>query len=275
MNKEILKQKLNKYSIIIIPITIVVSTILLIFVWKRNINSSYWMTVLVSILGLISLFVVEYRTSENNKIWFRSLLLLVLSIDVILIDTWATGSIRYPAMVIALALLVGIFITMIIYKYRGKFNRIKVSFDYIESPLKHIVSIFLTLLFTVYTLHPDSAKIMPASLQFNVIVISATLGGLVFAGSSNRRLSRQVSCKLIRIARYFILTTILFLVFTGLAFWVDATGGINIHITDFSQSGIFRGITFYLGIICFYVGIYLFSFALIDLATTLRKIKTR
>jgi len=131
------------------------------------------------------------------------------------------------------------------------------------------------MLFALYVLIPSPKITLPSGLQFNVIIISATLGGLVLAGASNQRITDQTHDKLMSVAQKLISATILFLVFTALFFWVESTGGIDTNTPDFSRAGILRGTFFFSGAISFYVGIFLFSIALIDLAFTLRGIKKR
>ena len=46
-------------------------------------------------------------------------------------------------------------------------------------------------------------------------------------------------------------------------------------VIDWSNQGIVRGILYYLGAICFYIGTFVFSLALIDLASMLRRISRK
>ncbi len=218
------------------------------------------------------------KTRYNGKYDALWLILIIIATSAItlFIEWWQTGIWRKPVMVLVGVIIVLIGIAWVFRTYgQPVFEKIGVKKQDVQSlftPLRFFMAGILATLFALYVLLPNPKFTIPSSLQFNVIVISATLGGLVLAGASNRRISRQANNKLISIAKKLIYATILFLVFTALLYWLEATGGIDANIPDYSKEGIIRGTFFYGGAASFYTGIFLFSIALIDLAFTLRNL---
>jgi len=215
------------------------------------------------------------RNNKYRTLW-QILVLFTVSFIVLLIDWWQTGSWRIPAIVIVCLVVV----SAILYLYFRKYwPKILTKFRSEKSQLGTSVRLFgagiLALLFALYVLIPNPQVALPAGLQFNVIIISATLGGLVLAGASNHRITDETHDRLMSVAQKLIASTLLFLIFTVFLFWVDFAGGINVNAFDLSGEGIMRGILFYSGAISFYVGIFLFSLSLIDLALTLGQIRKK
>lgn len=209
---------------------------------------------------------------KKYKTLLQVVYLFVASFAVLLIDRWQTGSWRKPAIVLVSVIVIIALLVLILRKYGKALSKLEAKKYHLGTAVRFFFVSILATLFTIYILHPNPTVTLPPGLQFNVIVISATLGGLVLAGASNRRISRRTHNKLMSVAKNLIYATLLFLVFTALLFWIESTGGININETDYSRGGIIRGIFFYGGAISFFAGIFLFSISLIDLAFTLRDI---
>lgn len=210
---------------------------------------------------------------KKYKTLLQIIYLFVASFLILLIDRWQTGSWRTPAIVLVSIIVIIAILYLLLCQYRKAFNKLGVKKYHLGTAVRLFAVSILATLFTIYILHPNPTVTLPPSLQFNVIIISATLGGLVLAGASNRRISRRTHNKFMSVAKNLIYATLLFLVFTALLFWIESTGGINVNESDFSRAGIIRGIFFYGGAISFYAGIFLFSWSLIDLALTLRDIR--
>jgi len=135
-----------------------------------------------------------------------------------------------------------------------------------------IIPIPFVIPFVFYLLTQGVEKSIPPALQWSIIAIAPTLGGLVFAGAGNRRIKRGVYYELISVAQKLIVATVLFILFTCLFFTVELTGGIDTNVLDLSLLGWFRGGSFWLSVAFFFVGVYLFLVAIIDLVFALRRL---
>lgn len=122
-----------------------------------------------------------------------------------------------------------------------------------------------------YLLISPQQPITP-KMDFNIIMLSATLGGLVLAGALFRGSSQQIRGRLIGVARKFIFATALFLIFTFFIFLVELLGGIDLNSFEPSIINAVRCFSFWIAAIGFYVGVFVFAIALIDLLLTLRYI---
>lgn len=213
--------------------------------------------------------------NKYETLWLILILITASSIT-LLIDRWQTGVWHIPAIVIIAVIIVIAILVLLLRKYRRQvFGKLGVEKHYLVTSARFFVAVILATLFALYVLIPNPKVTLPSGLQFNVIAISAILGGLVLAGASNQRITDKTHDKLMSVAQMLIAATILLLIFTGLFFWVESTGGIDTNTPDYSREGILRAVFFYSAAISFYAGIFLFSLALIDLALTLRHIKKR
>jgi hypothetical protein len=221
---------------------------------------------------------VKSCNAKVRKKKFQNLLLVLIlfaaSFIVLLVDRWQTGTWRIPAIVLVTIIVVSAIVVIFLRRFvKQILSKVKAKkWEEIIIPVRLFAAGILATLFALYVLIPNPKVSIPPVLQFNIIVTSATLGGLVLAGASNRRISHQTHNKFISVAKKLIYATILFLVFTVIIFWIDSTGGVDPNIKDFSKEGVTRGVFFYGGAISFYIGIFLFSIALIDLALALRNI---
>jgi hypothetical protein len=212
------------------------------------------------------------RKNKYNNLWF-TLILIAASFITLLIDRWQTGAWRTPAIVFVTVIIVIAVLFILFRRYvKQVLNKLRFQKFGLGTSLRFFTAGILSTLFALYVLIPNPKVTVPSGLQFNVIVTSATLGGLVLAGASNRRIPRKTHNKFMSVAKKLIYATILFLVFTVLLFWTESTGGIDTNTLDISREGIIRGVFFYGGALSFYAGIFLFSIALIDLALAIRNI---
>jgi len=136
-----------------------------------------------------------------------------------------------------------------------------------------IIPIPLVIPFVFYLLLSGVQKSVPPALQWSIIAVAPTLGGLLLAAASNRRLRKGVHEELISVAQKLIVATVLFIFFTCLFFTVELTGGIDTSSRDLSLMGWFRGGSFWVSAAFFYGGVYLFLVAIIDLVLALRRFK--
>ncbi|MFH1031227.1 MAG: hypothetical protein V1767_01450 [Chloroflexota bacterium] len=115
---------------------------------------------------------------------------------------------------------------------------------------------------------------MPDKLQFNVIEISAILGGLLLAAASignvgNRVINRNTRKRFLLVSIELIKATVLLLFFTSLTYWAYKDGNPILFSWDFSSSAnILRGTSLIISLFCFFVGHPLFLMGIIDLMAT-------
>ena len=128
---------------------------------------------------------------------------------------------------------------------------------------------FILFIVCFYILLGDSQVAVPSTLQFNIIIVSATLGGLVLATATISRVKRAKRRELLSVAQKLIVATILFVFTTALLFLVELLGGIDANSFEWTTKGLFRGIFFWATVICFFSGVILFSFGIIDLILAL------
>lgn len=133
---------------------------------------------------------------------------------------------------------------------------------------------FLGLIFSFYFLLGGIQKSIPPVLQFTIVAVSSTLGGLVMTSANNQRIGYDRHDELIRVAQKFIVATILFLLTAALLFLiVELLGDVDPNVFDISLAGIVRGICFWAMGFWFFTGTFLFSLGIIDLALTLRRLR--
>ena len=128
-----------------------------------------------------------------------------------------------------------------------------------------LVLVFYILLGDSRALLDESRVIVPPVLQFNIIIVSAALGGLVLAGATNKRLSDSVHDELIFVAQKLIVATILFVFSTALLFFSELTTTI-----DWLYNA-----CFWLTALCFFPGVILFALGIIDLIIALSHMRQR
>ncbi len=139
--------------------------------------------------------------------------------------------------------------------------------------IQFIIILFFTVPFVFYVLLHGTQETGSSALDFNIIIIAPTLGGLIFAGAANRRINNITRIELISVVKKLIVATVLFILFKSLFFTVELTGGIDTNIPDWSSIGIFRGVSFWASAVFFYIGIFLFLFGITDLVLALRHIR--
>lgn len=135
-----------------------------------------------------------------------------------------------------------------------------------------ILPIPFILPFVFFLLLSGVDKSVPPALQWSVIALAPTLGGLVLVGAGNRRIKRGAYFELISVAQKLIVATVFFILFTCLFFTVELTGGIDTNLLDLSLMGCFRAGSFWFSVAFFFAGVYLFLVAIIDLVLALRRI---
>jgi hypothetical protein len=141
--------------------------------------------------------------------------------------------------------------------------------------LRSLVIIIISLPFSFYVLLGGITEQTSPVLQFTIIAVSTTLGGLVLTSANNRRIKRKTHDKLVKVAQKMIVAAVCFIIVVPLLFMVDLTGGIDVNHWDMSTLGWIRGVSFWLAGIGFYIGIFLFLIGALDLILTMRDLRVK
>jgi len=139
-----------------------------------------------------------------------------------------------------------------------------------KRPWRFFVALAISFIFFFYILSSESQVTVPSSLQFNIIIVSSTLGGLVLAATTISRGKRAKRRELLSVAQKLIMATLLFVFFTALFFIVESIGGIDQNSFELANLlNWFRGAFFWSAIVSIYTGGILFSLGIIDLVIAL------
>lgn len=129
-----------------------------------------------------------------------------------------------------------------------------------------ILLLFATI--SIYLIFDILGKV-PEALHINLVMLSATLGGLVFAGASFTRRGTEDRKRLMNVAKTFIIATFLFIIF-----FIFFTFIKDMNIDPFSfEGGVVNTVLFWLAALGIYGGSYFFARALVDFIISLRKIR--
>lgn len=127
--------------------------------------------------------------------------------------------------------------------------------------------LFLFAMISIYLIYDILGKV-PEALHINLPILSATLGGLVFAGASFIRKGTADRKRLMNVAKMFIIATFLFIIF-----FIFFTFIKDMNVDPFSfEGGVVNTILFWLAALGIYGGSYFFARALVDFIISLRKI---
>jgi len=129
---------------------------------------------------------------------------------------------------------------------------------------------FILLLFamiSIYLIYDILGKV-PQALHINLVILSATLGGLVFAGASFIGKGTADRKRLMNVAKMFIIATFLYIIFFIFFTFIQDK---NINAFSF-EGGVVNTILFWLAALGIYGGSYFFACALVDFIISLRKI---
>ena len=211
------------------------------------------------------------KTKDELPRWAKILIVTILAILLVAIDWLLKGHFE-PSISITISVVIIFFILRatfqsfrrgvlrvlnLIGEDRGNI-RIRPTWHF---PLVSSIVFILCL----YILLGDSQVTVPPVLQFNIIIVSSALGGLVLAGATNQRISDSVHDELIFVAQKLIVATILFVFSTALLFLSELT----------TTMGWSHDICFWLTAICFFPGVILFALGIIDLVIALTHMRQR
>jgi hypothetical protein len=128
-------------------------------------------------------------------------------------------------------------------------------------------------LISSYLLLGSSNADIPPGLQFSIIPVTATLGGLVIAGANNSKLSTPSRNELLRVSQNFIVATLSFIFFTATFSLANIGPQIDPNMFPPGEVERIRFVIYWISIVLFLAGTTLFAVGIIDLSLALRKIK--
>jgi hypothetical protein len=133
---------------------------------------------------------------------------------------------------------------------------------------RFVFPFFFSIPFVFYVLSSGVTESVPPVIQFSLLAIAPTLGGLVLTAAT--RLHKKERVELVSVAKKLIVATVLLIAFASLSFTSDLTGGANPSALDWSATGFFRWFLLWGSVWTFYLGIYLFLQGISDLVISLR-----
>jgi hypothetical protein len=116
---------------------------------------------------------------------------------------------------------------------------------------------------------------MSPALQFSIIPVTATLGGLVISGANYSQLTTIQRNELLRVAQKFIVSTVSFIFFIALFSFALVGKRLNLNIFPSNSIDITRWILSWFAVGMFVTGVILFVLGIIDLALALKNIKIK
>lgn len=205
----------------------------------------------------------------------RVVLALAITFALIAVVSWLRyGTIDWQPIAIMLTIVLIFIILAVFPKFTWQLLGVIGERRSIQRPSYRLsIPIPFVVPFVFYLLLSGVQKSVPPTLQWGIIAVAPTLGGLVLAGAGNRRIRKRIHDELISVAQKLIVATVLFILFTCLFFTVELTGGIDTSSLDLSLMGWFRGGSFWTSAAFFFTGAYLFLLAIIDLVLALRHVR--
>ena len=137
----------------------------------------------------------------------------------------------------------------------------------IATPFALILSLFVVL----YLLFDILGKV-PEALHINLVMVSATLGGLVFAGASFTPKGSDGRKLLMNVAKKFIVATFLFLIFF-IFFVFIGDKNVAPFSLDFYKNNSGYAIMFWIAAVGLYGGSIYFTLALVNLMFSLKTMR--
>jgi hypothetical protein len=139
--------------------------------------------------------------------------------------------------------------------------------------LRFQLCVFGAFIISFYLLFGIKTVEIPVGLQFSIIPVTATLGGLVIAGANYSKLSPEGRYELIRVSQNLIVATIAFVFFIATFAIANLGTAINPNVSPNTQLDVIKLIFYWLSVVFFFIGTTLFVSGVVDLALGLKKIK--
>lgn len=223
------------------------------------------------------------KTKELPR-WAIILIVVIVAILIIaalLITDWWTKGHFEPSDLIDLIIILGavtLFILLAVWHSLRRRVLDIIGEDSVEklSTWRSFVALAILFILTFYILLGDAQVAVPSTLQFNIIIVSSTLGGLVLAAATISRVENAERRELLSVAQKLIVATLLFIFFTALFFIVESIGGIDKYSFEFTTLvNWFRGACFWSAFVSLFAGGILFSLGIIDLVIALTHMRKR
>jgi hypothetical protein len=115
--------------------------------------------------------------------------------------------------------------------------------------------------------------VIPPGLQFSIIPVTATLGGLVIAGSNNSKLSPVSRNELLRVAQNLIVATISFIFFVATFALANISKDFDPNVLPTTDVEWVKFCFYWLSVVFFFIGTALFVVGITDLSLGLKRIK--
>ncbi len=217
-----------------------------------------------------------WKERRRRKIRKRIYLSLVIALlfGLLLVYEWKSGSFQ-----ISHGYLIGtIYVLAMLFWHVGKLRAWWswiVDFTGLEKSgiFQMWIGLFGGLLISIYLLLSGKNDVIPPVLQFSIVPVTATLGGLVVAGANYSKISLERRSELLRVAQSLIVATIAFIFFAVLFYLADIGGSVNPNHLPSTQLEWIKLLFYWLAVVFFFSGTSLFVVGIIDLAIGLKNLK--
>lgn len=212
------------------------------------------------------------RRKIRKRIFFS--LIIALLFGLVLVYEWRLGSLEISHVY----LMAIIYILAMLFWHVGKLRewwRWIVDFAGLEKSgiFQLWTGLFGGLLISIYLLLSGKNDVIPPVLQFSIVPVTATLGGLVIAGANYSKISPERRSELLRVAQSLIVATISLIFFAVLFYFADIGGSVNPNNLPSTQLEWIKLVFFWLAVVCFFSGTSLFVVGIINLAVGLKNLK--
>jgi hypothetical protein len=141
---------------------------------------------------------------------------------------------------------------------------------------RYLLALPIAFILSWYILLSDTVIKTPPVLQFEIIIVSSALGGLVLAAATIPKARDTGYDELLSIAQKLIVATILFVLSACFLFLVDFAGEFSPNAVELTSIKWWvSNICFWLTVLCYFPGVALFSLGIIDLVTALTHMRQR
>jgi quercetin dioxygenase-like cupin family protein len=208
-----------------------------------------WLRILLPNL-YASFFIIFVLVYENyvvkNFAWSHAVALIVV---LVLTDIYYIF--QFKSLIHKLADITGL---------EGKFNQ-RTSYGF-------AIGVFLSISFLI----AGTATPIPPLMQFQLVTVSATLGGLVIASSNFSSISKETRLELLKVGQQLVTAAVSFIFFVGLFVFVNLSN-IDPGTFEWGWEAIIRGLIFWFAVFFFYGGASIFTIGIIDLVLVLKNLK--
>jgi hypothetical protein len=216
----------------------------------------------------------EKKRKRNNKIWRQILSLVMIALYFILLLDYERKSGTFQESH-EIFLIIVFILTTVFSLFQDWWwwfrDLVGMEGEFTSSVLARLQICMLgAALISLYLLLSGQNNVVPPVLQFSIIPITATLGGLVVAGANYSKINLERRIELLKVAQKLIVATIAFIFFASIYF---LAGDVKPNVTPLTQFEWIKYILFWLATFLFYSGTTLFVIGIIDLAIGLKALK--